>query len=512
MTSLSAIGIDLGTTYSVVAAIDDHGSPVIVPNAESERLTPSVVFFDEDAIVVGQIAKDAAGSNPDQVVMFVKRQMGSPSWFFPYQRQRYTPTDISAMILRKLKQDAEKYLGRSLSHAVITVPAYFDDAHRRATIAAGEIAGFRVLDLINEPTAAAIAFGVDRGNQQETVLIYDLGGGTFDVTIMQVNRSEFRVLATDGDHQLGGKDFDDAIMRFAVDQFVSEHGFDPSAEPLDAAELRANAEKAKRELSKRVRTLLMVKSQGRTSRVELSREQFDALIKNKIDTTLTLVRSTLRDAKLAPDQIDRVLLIGGSTRVLSVRSALAQFFGKEPDSSVNPDEAVALGAALMAAKKAVEVIPEEVLPPVAEKVGGLQITDVTSHSLGIEAFVPGTNQRINSIIIPRNSPIPTEVSREFVTTLPGQTAIKMTIYQGEFQDPSLCNPIGDFTLSGLPGDRPPGRKVRVTIAYGANGVINVTALDVETGRETTTTVSYKVGQSQEQVSARRRWLDNTPVV
>lgn len=512
MPELSAVGIDLGTTYSAAAVVNEHGQPELIPNAESERLTPSAVFFDDDSIVVGQIAKDAATTHPDQVVLFFKRQMGNPNWYFPYHQQRYSPVDFSAMVLKKVRQDAESYLGRPLPHAVITVPAYFDDARRRGTIAAGEIAGLNVLDLVNEPTAAAIAFGVGRSQQNETVMIYDLGGGTFDVTVMRIEGQEFRIIASDGDHQLGGKDFDDALIRFAVEQFIREHEFDPTVDPVDAGEIRTHAEKIKRELSKRSKTMLMIRSQGRSNRAEISREQFESLIKPKLDTTLTLVRSTLKDAGLTPDQIDRVLLIGGSTRVVAIRTMLGQFFGKETDGSVNPDEAVALGAALVAAKKVVEASPAVVAPPIIEKVGGLQITDVTSHSLGIEAFVPGTSQRINSILIPRNSPIPTEVAKEFVTTIPGQTAIKVALYQGEFQDPALCNPIGEFTLGGLPPNRPAGCKVRLTISCGTNGVVNVTALDIESGKQTTTTVSYKVGQSAEQVSAKKRWLDAKPIV
>ncbi len=512
MPELSAIGIDLGTTYSAVAIVSGQGVPEIVPNAETERLTPSAVFFDDDAIVVGQIAKDATATNPDQVVMFIKRQMGNASWYFAHEGKRYSPADVSAIILTKLKKDAEKYLGRPLPYAIITVPAYFDDERRRATMAAGELAGLKVLDLLNEPTAAAIAFGIDRSPHPETVMVYDLGGGTFDVTIMQVKGKEIRIIGTDGDHQLGGKDFDDAIMRFAVGRFDREHNFDPTTDPFVASELRAQAEKAKRELSKRSKTLLMVRAQGKNTRVELEREHFDSLIRPKLDTTLTLVRSVLRDAKLEPHQVDRVLLIGGSTRVLLVSTILKQFFGKEPDNSVNPDEAVALGAALMAAHRVVETAPAEVPQPVAEKVGGLQITDVTSHSFGIEAFVPGTNQRINSILIPRNSPIPTQVSKEFVTTMSGQTAIKVTIYQGEFNDPGLCNPVGDFTLTGLPSNRPPGRKVRVTVACDENGVINVTATDIETGMQTTTQVSYKSDPNPSRRSARDRWAGEKPIV
>ncbi|MDP9310399.1 MAG: Hsp70 family protein [Chloroflexota bacterium] len=512
MPELAAVGIDLGTTYSAVAIMNDHGQAEIVPNAESDRLTPSAVFFDDDTIVVGQIAKDAAATNPDQVVMFVKRQMGSQHWYFSYDQQRHSPSDVSAMIINKLKKDAEQALGRELTHAVITVPAYFDDDRRRATISAASIAGFKGCDLLNEPTAAAIAFGVTNTDRQETVAVYDLGGGTFDVTIMRVEGKNIQILSCDGDHQLGGKDFDDAIMKYAVERFTQEHSFDPTIDPYVAADLRAQAEKVKRELSKRSKTLLVLRAQGKTSQIEVRREQFESMIKSKLDITLTVVRSALAAAQLTPGHIDRVLLIGGSTRVPAVRTTLAQFFGKEPDASVNPDEAVALGAAIMAAKKAVERSFEDVAPPIVEKVGGLHITDVTSHSFGIEASVPNTNKRINSILIPRNSPIPTEVTKEFITTLPGQTAIKVVIYQGEFDDPALCNPVGEFMLSGLPADRPAGRKVRVTIACDTNGVLSVTALDIETGKETRTEVTYKSGASPTQISAKQRWLEQKPVM
>jgi len=512
MAGLSAVGIDLGTTYSSVAVVNDSGQPEIIPNAESERLTPSAVLFEEDMIVVGQIAKDAMVTDPDRVVMFVKRQMGNNSWYFPYDLERHGPADISAMILTKMKRDAEQYLDRLLPYAVITVPAYFDDERRRATISAGEIAGFKVLGLLNEPTAAAIAFGVDRTKKPETILVYDLGGGTFDVTIMKVDGDDISIVATDGDHQIGGKDFDDAIIKYAVEHFKNEHDFDPTTDPYVAGELRSAAENAKRQLSKRRRTMMMLRAEGKSTRIEIDQDTFTKLIMPKLNTTMTLVRSVLRDADLQPDQLDRVLLIGGSTRVLAVQAVLADYFGFDPDNSVNPDEAVALGAALMAAKKMAELAPEEVVEPIAQKVGGLQITDVTSHSLGIEAFIPNTQQRINSILIPRNSPIPTEVSKEFTTTETAQTAIKVIIYQGEFQDPKLCNPIGEFLLGGLPADRPPGRKVRVTVACTVDGVVKVSALDIETGRETTTEVSYRNQQTPEKVSAKERWLRKKKVL
>jgi molecular chaperone DnaK len=506
MPDLSAVGIDLGTTYSSVAIVNEKGTAELVPNADSERLTPSAVFFDEKVTIVGQDAKDALSKYPDQVVMFVKRQMGNPNWYYMHEGQKYTPTDISSIILQKLKQDAEQYLGRDLPYVVITVPAYFDDDRRRSTINAGEQAGFKVLDVLNEPTAAGIAFGVDRSTKPEIIAVYDLGGGTFDVTVMSVNGKEIKILATGGDHQLGGKDFDDAIMRHAVQVFTAEHGFDPTTDPITAGDLRAQAEKTKRELSKRSKILLVLRGKDKESRIEIDREKFTELIKPKLDTTLSLIRIVLKDAKITSQQVDRVLLIGGSTRVPAVRDILTDFFGKEPDSSVNPDEAVALGAALIAAQKLMNIKPEDVPAPVAEKIGGIQITDVTSHSVGIEAFVPGSNQRINSILIPRNSPIPAESSREFVTTMQGQTGIKVVIYQGEFPDPALCNPVGEFILTGLPANRPPGCKVRVSIACDSSGVINVTALDIESGQKTATEVSYK-NEATKKRSAKDRWKD-----
>lgn len=506
-----AVGIDLGTTYSAVALVNDSGKPEIITNSEGERLTPSAVFFDDESVVVGQIAKDAALSDPDNSVVLVKRSMGNASWFFEHKAQKLTPPDISALILSKIKKDAETELGVSVPCAVITVPAYFDDDKRRATITAGELAGFKVLGLINEPSAAAIAFGLDHAMKDETILVYDLGGGTFDVTLMKANDQKFEILATDGAHQLGGKDFDDLIISYAVGVFQTENGFDPTTDLYAYQEIRKDAEKVKRELSTRSKSMMIIRSQGKNSRVEIERSKFEELIQPKLDTSLYLVKDVLNEAKMKPDDVDRVVLIGGSTRIPAVRSMLAEFFGKDPDCSINPDEAVAMGAAVMAAKKVLEIKPDDIPQPVQEKIGGLQITDVTSHSLGIEAFVPGTNQKINSILIPRNSPIPTEVSKEFITTIAGQTAIKITLYQGEFADAALCNPIGDFILSGLPANRQPGCKVRVTIICGENGIVEVTAVDIESGIKMQKQVTYKVGESSEKISAKKKWLNSQKI-
>lgn len=515
MSGLAAIGIDLGTTYSSVAIVNDQGRPELVPNSENERLTPSVVYFEDDDLLVGKLAKEKAVYDPKQAIQFIKRHIGSDHPQILHQGRRLGPPDISGIILKKLRKDAEAFLGRPLPYAVITVPAYFDDVRRRLTISAGEIAGLRVLELLNEPTAAAIAYGVYNKVEDETVLVYDLGGGTFDVTIMRVRGREISVLATDGDHLLGGADFDDQIMLYAAEAFRAEHGFDPIADPIVLADMRKLAEQAKWELSSRQKTSFPVRANGRVSKVELTREIFNERIKPKIENTLTVTRAALAAATLQAKDIDRVLLIGGSTRVPAVREALHAYFGRPPDTSVNPDEAVALGAAVFALKKAQETKLEELPPLIEEQVTGgplaIDIHDVTSHSLGIEAHYPNSNQSFLSILIPRNTPLPVERSRDFVTVNPNDTAIKITIYQGESENLSAARPVGEFLLTGLPPNRPAGRHVRVTVSCDSNGIVNVSALDIESGKKTTTQVSYKTGETRQSVSAMQRWLEGKSI-
>ena len=514
MSGLSAIGIDLGTTYSLVAIVNDQGRPEIVPNAENERLTPSVVYFDDDGILVGKLAKEKAVYAPEQAVDFIKRQMGNDLHYDHHGRSLKAP-EISGIILKKLRQDAEGYLGRPLPYAVITVPAYFDEVRRRLTKNAGEIAGLRVLELLNEPTAAAIAFGVLNEVADEKVLVYDLGGGTFDVTIMHIQGKEITVLATDGDHQLGGKDFDDQIMLYAAKRFESEHGFDPTMDAVVRGDMRKLAEQAKWELSTRPKTSFPLRANGRMSRIELSRDAFAQLIEAKIQNTLTVLRAALAAAKLQPKDIDRVLLIGGSTRIPAIRAAIHAYFGRPPDTSVNPDEAVALGAAVFAAKKMHETKIEELPPAIEEQIVAgplaIDVRDITSHSLGIEARYPGTTQSFLSILIPRNTAIPVERSREFVTVNPNQTAIKVTVYQGESDDLSAARPVGDFVLVGLPSNRPPGQKVRVTIRCDSNGIVNVTAVDIESGTTAATQVSHLTGETPREISAMQRYLAGTVI-
>lgn len=513
MTSLTAIGIDLGTTYSAMAIVNEHGRAELIPNSDSDRLTPSAVFFDDDLILVGQEAKDKALTHPQQVALFVKRQMGKPNGVIFHRQQILSAVDVSALIIKKLCADAAQQLGRPVTHALITVPAHFDDARRRLTSEAGRIAGIEVLGIVNEPTAAAIAYGMERAEQAGTLLVYDLGGGTFDVTVLRAAQQEITVLASKGDAELGGKDFDDKLIELAVDRFKQEHGIDPTSDPRDAGDLRSSAEKIKRELSKRNKALMVVRAQGRSTQLEVTRSQFEDLIRPRIKTTFTIIALALQDAGLTPDQIDQIVLVGGSTRIPLISTLLRQTFGDrvQIQSNLNPDETVALGAALLAAQKIVDVSPQAVSPQVADVVGGLVVTDVLSHSIGIEASYPGTQQTFHSILIKRNTPLPAEVAREFATVQPGQTAIEVKIYQGETQNLVDCNPIGSFVLGGLPPDRPAGCKVRVSFRCDTDGVAHMTAVDIQSGLETTTTVGYKVGQSSEQISARQRWLEEQDV-
>lgn len=502
------VGIDLGTTYSLICKIDEYGNPEIIPNAEGKRLTPSAIFFDEESIVIGDLAKENAVIRPNDVVQFIKREIVNPNLFITYQNKRLSPIDISAIIIKKLKQDAEQYLGCQIKYAVITVPAYFDDPRRRATKQAGEIAGFKVLRTINEPTAAAIAFGYSKSKKDETVLVYDLGGGTFDVTIVRLENEgkDTRVLATDGDHLLGGKDFDDALIKHCVEHFVAQHGFDPSIDAAENQQLRIDVEKAKRELSLRLNATVLVRAKGLRTEVKISRDEFEKAIRPKLDTTLSLIRNVLQAASVKLNEIDRVILTGGSSRIPLVRQLVTDMFGFGPDISTNPDEVVSMGAAIVGSIELAKLPAEQVDQPIEEKIGGLQITDVISHSIGIEAIAPGSGQKINSILIKKNTPIPFDKSKEYTTTFHGQTGIKVTIYQGEFSNPVFCNPIGDFLLTGLPPGRPAGKKVRVTITCNTNGTVELSATDIESGVQTTTQVEYKSGTIAKQISAKKLWL------
>ena len=434
--STRAVGIDLGTTFSAIAHVNKHGVPEILANGEGLRITPSVVLFDGDEIIVGSYAKQAAAAYPDQVVEFVKSHMGDADYRFPYRNEEYTADQVSSFILRKLKHDAEMKLGHPVEEAVITVPAYFRDAQRRATKRAGELAGFKVLKLINEPTAAAFAYGLANAGKDMRCLVFDLGGGTFDVTVVDIEGNDIQVIATAGDDGLGGKDFDEVLIQHAAVAFRQRHGLDPLTDPIARQDLRDKSVSAKLSLSRRPKVNLFYDHQGRILRQEIPRKLFEELSEGLLARCRSLTKEVLREARCGPESIDTVLLAGGSTRMPMVRELIRELFNKEPATDINPDECVALGAALTAALESARLAGEK--PPV-----DIRTHDVTSHSLGMVVFRSGS--LFNSRIIRRNSRIPCERTRDdYVTTHDGQSSMDLWLVQGEEEDPLQCAVLGHF--------------------------------------------------------------------
>jgi len=478
-----AVGIDLGTTFSAIAHVNKFGVPEIIHNAEGERITPSVILFEGEEVIIGTYAKQAAVAYPTQVVEFVKRHMGDPDYTFEYRGELYTPERLSGFILAKLKHDAELRLGHKIDAAVITVPAYFGDRQRRATIRAGEYAGLKVLSLLNEPTAAAFAYGLANPGEQKRLLVYDLGGGTFDVSIVEVNGRDITVLATTGDHMLGGKDWDDSLIEYAAQQFRQRHSLDPLDDLAAYHDLRQKAVSAKLSLSKRPKVNLFYDYQGKILRLELSRERFEDLTAGLMARCDALTREVMEDARLSPDDIDTVVLAGGSTRMPMVRESLRRIFGRDAATDINPDECVALGAALTAAIEASRLTGEA--PPV-----DIRTHDVTSHSLGMVAFKDGRFH--NSKIIERNSRIPCERTRDdYVTSHDAQTTMDLWLVQGENSDPLECSVLGHFEFYGI-SPRPATRsRLSVTFRYNANGIVEVEAMDLDSGQ----TLAHRLASS-----------------
>ncbi len=469
-----AVGIDLGTTFSAIAHVNQHGVPEILPNVEGDRITPSVILFEDGEPIVGTYAKQAAVVYPDQVVEFVKRHMGDDSFRFEYDGKSYTPEQLSSFILAKLKHDAELRLGHRVEQAVITVPAYFTDVQRRLTLAAGEMAGLKVLKLINEPTAAAFAYGLNNMGEHAKVLVYDLGGGTFDVTLVEIEGRDINVIATNGDHILGGKDWDDRLIEHVAEAFIEKHGLDPRSDLASHHDLRAKCVSAKISLTRRPKVNVFHDFGGKVLRLAITRETFAALTKDLIERTEALTLQVLEDAKISPEDVDTVLLAGGSTRMPMVRDSLTRIFGKPPATDINPDEAVALGAALTAAIESAALAGEE--SPV-----DIGIHDVTSHSLGMVVYREG--KLFNSRIIQRNTRIPAEKTREdYATTHDGQTTVDLWLVQGEDPDPLKCTVLGHFEFYGIP-PRPAGEaRLAVTYRYNVNGIVEVEAMDLLTGQ------------------------------
>lgn len=469
------IGIDLGTTNSVVAVMEG-GEPTVITNQEGSRLTPSVVGFSKNGErLVGQLAKRQAVSNPDRTISSIKRHMGT-NYRVEIDGKKYSPEEISAMILQKLKADAEKYLGETVNQAVITVPAYFSDSQRQATKDAGKIAGLEVLRIINEPTAAALAYGIDK-SEDHTVMVYDLGGGTFDVSILDVGDGVFEVKATNGDTHLGGDDFDQRIIDWMVDEFKKAEGIDLSNDRMAMQRLREAAEKAKIELSGVMSTninlpFITAGADGpKHLDMDLTRAKFEEMTADLVERTMGPTRQAMADAGMSASDINKVLLVGGSTRIPAVQEAIKKFMGKEPHRGINPDECVAVGAAIQAGVLAGEV--KDVL-----------LLDVTPLSLGIE-----TAGGIFTRMIDRNTTIPTSKSQIFSTYSDNQPSVDIHVLQGERDMAADNKTLGRFELSGIPAAPRGVPKIEVTFDIDANGIVNVKAKDLGTGKEQKITIT-----------------------
>ena len=491
------VGIDLGTTFSAIAHVNEHAQAEIIPNAESDRITPSVIMFEDDLVTVGKVAKQNASAVPEQIVEFVKREMGKSKaeFFREFEGNQYSAEELSALVLQKLKQDAEAYLGTEITDAVITVPAYFRDAEREATRNAGRIAGLNVLQVMNEPTAAALAYGIDTQGGDQNVFVFDLGGGTFDVTVMRVSGSRLEMIATNGDHRLGGKDWDDKIITYVASMFESSHGENPLMDLHAYQDIQLNAIGAKESLSRRQTARIVCNYNGKSSRVELTRKKFEEITADLVQRCNSLCDVVLSEANMAWSDIDIVLLVGGSTRMPMVQEMIAQISGKEINpQEVNPDDAVALGAAIQGTLHQIEeeasgtAATEDIPDAVRDRFIGpggeatVTVTDGATHNLGIGNILNADFAESIHVMIPKMTPVPCEMVDEFGTARDNQHSVLLEVVQGlehgQLRD-DVGSAFGEFKLGecilGLPPGLPQGSPIRVTYKYNLDQTLEVIA-------------------------------------
>jgi molecular chaperone DnaK len=498
MATNQAIGIDLGTTFSAIAHLDRNGAPQTIANLDGDLITPSAVFFDLGEAIVGKEAVKAATYEPDAVALFVKRDVGKPFYHRPIRGQQLPPEVILAAVLRKMRNDAELKLG-DVGEVVITVPAFFNEPKRKETMDAGRLAGLKVLDIINEPTAAAIAYGVQSGfvtqtgevKTPETILVYDLGGGTFDVTLMRIEGSAYTALATDGDVQLGGIDWDQRIVHFLAEAFVEKHRVDPRLDPVALQVLTREAEDAKRALSTRNSITIRFAHQGHRIQVVLSREEFEALTADLVQRTIFTVEKLLRDARVKWSDLTRILLVGGSTRMPMISSELERQSGMAVDRSMSPDEAVAHGAALYAGfLQQGEGAADH----------NLAVKNVNSHDLGVLGLEKETGMKRRRIMIPRNTTLPARSRSRFVTHRADQRRVVVHVVEGGDDSGKNATPIGKCIVSELPNRLPAKTPVLVQFFYASNGRLSVKATLPDVGIEASTTIERAYGMSEEMLA------------
>jgi molecular chaperone DnaK len=485
----NTVGLDLGTTYSAIAQLDNEGQPQVIDNADDRPITPSVVLLgDEGRVMVGPSFERISIESPEHVVEAVKREMGNKDFYKVYQNKKLTPEFISALIIKKLKQDAEQRIG-PIANAVLTVPYYFNDVRRKATQDAGSIAGLNIVDIINEPTAATLAYAwkigelgrTDLAQTEKTILVYDLGGGTFDVTVVKYTPTHFRVLATDGDVMLGGLDWSARLVDHVAEQFKRKFGDDPREDPEALRVFSQECEDAKRDLSEKAQVPISVYYKGNTLTLALTRGDFERMTGDLLQRTKDTTELVLQQAGIDPNTLNDVLLVGGSTYMPVVEQMLRDVCKREPSRTVIPEEAVAQGAAIHAAILEARMAGGDSRMGAAliKRLQNIRTDDVNSHSLGVKVTNPADKtKKINHIMIPRNTAIPFSVSQRFVTTSANQQTIHVYILEGEASDPNACTQIGDFRIVNLPANLPAGSPVEVEYSYDANGRIHASAREL----------------------------------